>query len=280
MDIIGLINSTAEKEKLDSERISASLQNTRYEGAAADKQVEKAITELQASIDNNSKGVFSYRKIQDGIEILGYKGFKVDTLTIPDQINGIPVVSIGKYAFRNMSFRNVVVPKCCTVIKEGAFRWCLSLGNIELPDALIRIEKSAFSGCWCIREIRLPLNIKEIQMGCFSGCRKLKTVILNENLETIDQFAFYETQLEHVSLPASVRWVKGGKKSADGDFPFKNRNNSIITITVEGINTSFDGFPDNVAVYCLPDSKTQQLANEMGATVYPLDALKNNLFYP
>lgn len=279
MDIIGLINSTAEKEKLDSERISASLQNTRYEGAAADKQVEKAITELQASIDNNSKGVFSYRKIQDGIEILGYKGFKVDTLTIPDQINGIPVVSIGKYAFRNMSFRNVVVPKCCTVIKEGAFRWCLSLGNIELPDALIRIEKSAFSGCWCIREIRLPLNIKEIQMSCFSGCRKLKTVILNENLETIDQFAFYETQLEHVSLPASVRWVKGEKKKPDSDFPFKNRNHSIITITVEGLNTSFESFPDDVAIYCLPDSKTQRLADEMGATVYPLDALKNNLFY-
>lgn len=147
MDIIGLINSTAEKEKLDAERINASLQNTKYEGAAADTQVDKVITELQASIDNNSKGVFSYRKIQDGIEILGYKGFKVDTLTIPDQINGIPVVSIGKYAFRYMSFRNVVVPKCCTVIKEGAFSWCRSLKNIELHDALIRIEKYAFYEC-------------------------------------------------------------------------------------------------------------------------------------
>lgn len=279
MDIIGLINSTAEKEKLDSERISASLQNTRYEGAAADKQVEKAITELQASIDNNSKGVFSYRKIQDGIEILGYKGFKVDALTIPDQINGIPVVSIGKYAFRYMSFRNVVVPKCCTVIKEGAFSWCRSLKNIELHDALIRIEKYAFYECGYIKEIRLPLNVKEIQMGCFSGCKRLKTVILNENLETIDQLAFDGTWLEHVSLPASVRWVKGEKKKPDSDFPFKNRNHSIITITVEGLNTSFENFPDDVAIYCLPDSKTQQLANEMGATVYPLDALKNNLFY-
>ena len=45
------------------------------------------------------------------------------------------------------------------------------------------------------------------------------------------------------------------------------------------MNTSFENFPDDVAIYCLPDSKTQQLANEMGATVYPLDALKNNLFY-
>lgn len=279
MDIIGLINSTAEKEKLDSERISASLQNTRYEGAAADKQVEKAITELQASIDNNSKGVFSYRKIQDGIEILGYKGFKVDTLTIPDQINGIPVVSIGKYAFRYMSFRNVVVPKCCTVIKEGAFSWCRSLKNIELHDALIRIEKYAFYECGYIREVRLPLNVKEIQTGCFQHCRRLKTAIFNEKLETIDQLAFDGTWLEHVSLPASVKWVKGEKKRADGDFPFKNRNDSIITITVEGLNTSFESFPDDVAIYCLPDSKTQQLANEMGATVYPLDALKNNLFY-
>ena len=279
MDIIGLINSTAEKEKLDAERINASLQNTKYEGAAADTQVDKVITELQASIDNNSKGVFSYRKIQDGIEILGYKGFKVDTLTIPDQINGIPVVSIGKYAFRYMSFRNVVVPKCCTVIKEGAFSWCRSLKNIELHDALIRIEKYAFYECGYIREVRLPLNVKEIQTGCFQHCRRLKTAIFNEKLETIDQLAFDGTWLEHVSLPASVKWVKGGKKSADGDFPFKNRNNSIITITVEGINTSFDGFPDNVAVYCLSESKTQQLANEMGATVYPLDALKSNLFY-
>ena len=279
MEIIGLINSAAEKEKLDVKQISASLQNTKYEGAAADTQVDKVITELQTSIDNNSKGVFSYRKIQDGIEILGYKGFKVDTLTIPDQINGIPVVSIGKHAFRYMSFRNVVVPKCCTVIKEGAFSWCRSLKNIELHDALIRIEKYAFYECGYIREVRLPLNVKEIQTGCFQHCRRLKTAIFNEKLETIDQLAFDGTWLEHVSLPASVKWVKGGKKSADGDFPFKNRNNSIITITVEGINTSFDGFPDNVAVYCLSESKTQQLANEMGATVYPLDALKSNLFY-
>ena len=279
MEIIGLINSATEKEKLDVKQISASLQNTKYEGAAADTQVDKVITELQASIDNNSKGVFSYRKIQDGIEILGYKGFKVDTLTIPDQINGIPVVSIGKYAFRYMSFRNVVVPKCCTVIKEGAFSWCRSLKNIELHDALIRIEKYAFYECGYIREVRLPLNVKEIQTGCFQHCRRLKTAIFNEKLETIDQLAFDGTWLEHVSLPASVKWVKGEKKRADGDFPFKNRNDSIITITVEGLNTSFESFPDDVAIYCLPDSKTQQLANEMGATVYPLDALKNNLFY-
>ena len=52
-------------------------------------------------VETNSVPVtdFSYREVAGGIEITSYLGSET-SVTIPSQINGTPVVSIGGYAFR------------------------------------------------------------------------------------------------------------------------------------------------------------------------------------
>ena len=71
MDIIGLINSTAEKEKLDAERINASLQNTKYEGAAAD---------LKRVIINNCLR---------SLAIAGFKWTGLSEVIVPEEVEEI-----------------------------------------------------------------------------------------------------------------------------------------------------------------------------------------------
>lgn len=53
----------------------------------------------------------------------------------------------------------------------------------------------------------LPPLLKVVEEGAFYGCEHLKSVQFPDSLETIRPDAFFNTGLESVELPASLRTV-------------------------------------------------------------------------
>lgn len=58
-----------------------------------------------------------------------------------------------------------------------------------------------------IKEIVIPENIKLIDQSAFEQCNMLKKVTLNEGLERIEERSFAGSNMESISIPASVESI-------------------------------------------------------------------------
>ena len=90
---------------------------------------------LQAQYDystNADGSIYSYTNNPDGtITLAGYSGPPWG-VTIPTNINGLTVTSIGPNAFyRLLNLTSVVIPIGVTSIGVQAFEFCLSLTNVR-----------------------------------------------------------------------------------------------------------------------------------------------------
>jgi len=97
----------------------------------------------------------NYKKYADHIEISGVKE-AVTEANIPAEIDGLPVTTIGEWAFqlcRNLV--SVTLPDSMITIREGAFYVCDSLITITIPDSVINIENKAFMCCSSLTSITI-----------------------------------------------------------------------------------------------------------------------------
>ncbi len=84
---------------------------------------------------------FIYEKTEtggrEGIEILGYEG-TTRRLIIPEMIEGLPVLSIGRHAFtdKNTGIEEITLPKTARCIKAFAFYFCSDLRRLILTDSI------------------------------------------------------------------------------------------------------------------------------------------------
>lgn len=101
--------------------------------------------------------LFSYKNKSalGGVEVYQYDGKEMpETLVIPDELGGKPVVSIGE-SFVSM--------------KSG-------IKKVVIPDSVKNISKSAFNTCYDLEEINLPLSLQTIGDFAFINSPKLKTI--------------------------------------------------------------------------------------------------------
>ena len=171
-----------------------------------------------------------YIKTNEGIVIIRYNGKELNP-RIENEYNGMPVVGIGKEAFKkcyqikeivipdrvefigNSAFEgcsglsSVTIPKSVVEIGEKAFWWCSSLCAINLPDNIKIIEKQTFGLCKSLLEITVPERVKEIGEEAFSGCKYLSSVNLPDSLETIRSQAFEQCPLSSLTLPKSIKYI-------------------------------------------------------------------------
>jgi len=89
-----------------------------------------------------SSDYFEYKVEKKGITIAGYKG-KIKDVVIPAKIDGLPVVAIGEFAFRNNKLTNVVIPDSVETIGDWAF-YDNKLTNIVIPNTVKTIGDLAF----------------------------------------------------------------------------------------------------------------------------------------
>jgi len=101
------------------------------------------------------------------IEILLYTGTNA-IINIPEEINGLPVVYIGHFAFSRRRFiTNVTIPSSVTHIGNGAFS-LNDLTNIIIPNSIIHIGYSAFS-LNRLTNVTIPNSVIELERSAFDA---------------------------------------------------------------------------------------------------------------
>ena len=116
-------------------------------------------------------GDYQYILLTDGTaELTNYTAY-AEFLTVPAQIDGHAVTSIGSEAFINSEFlSSIILPDCLTTIGIDAFCGCSFLTSITLPDSLTTIGNWAFSGCESLASITLPDSLTTIGNWAFESC--------------------------------------------------------------------------------------------------------------
>ena len=125
-------------------------------GTILPKQAGFQPSALTASAEETGTyGDLTYTKYDTYVEISKCDK-NAETVEIPAEIDGLPVTTIGGYAFyKCTSLTSVTIPDSVTSIGNYAFYECTSLTSVTIPDSVTTIESSAFSGCTSLTSINV-----------------------------------------------------------------------------------------------------------------------------
>ena len=113
-----------------------------------------------------------------------------DDVEIPATIDGVPVTSIGEYAFFGSSVKSIIIPDPVSSIGNLAFQGSSDLASITLPKSLKSIGDNAFMGCSSLTSVTIPESVTSIGNNAFHSCSGLKSITLPKSLESIGSEAF------------------------------------------------------------------------------------------
>ena len=133
----------------------------------------------------------------------------VTEATIPAEINGVAVNSIGWGSFNGCSIlTSITLPNSITSIGVCAFEGT-GITSIELPTSLTIIDMFAFCNCTTLTSITIPGSVTSIGKYAFKGCAGLVSVTLPDSVTSIRQNAFQNcTGLISVTFPDSKIYIE------------------------------------------------------------------------
>ena len=163
-------------------------------------------------------GDYDYLILEDGTAEITrytrYSGYE-ENLTIPAQLDNIPVTSIGDYVFKYCNeLISVTIPDSVTSIGIETFLLCEYLTSITIPNNVTSIGDYAFSDCYELISVTIPDSVTSIAEHAFSGCVSLTSIAIPDSVTSIGDGAFYWcTGLTSITIPDSVTSI--------GDYAFQ-----------------------------------------------------------
>lgn len=183
------------------------------------------------------------------------------SITIPQTVN-----EIGQYAFYGCSsLKEIILPDSLLFISENIFMNCTALSRVMIPEQVISIGGGAFYNCIALESVRIPRTIEAIGKSAFYNCNNLtraeyetleslcyisyddeyanplyyakhlymdgtevQRLIIPEGVSEIGRYAFNNTTLTYVALPASV--------TAIGERAFRGCSNLMAAYFPEGVS--------------------------------------------
>ncbi len=182
---------------------------------------------------------YTYTTNNGTITITGYTG-PGGAVTIPDTITGLPVTSIGDYAFsQRTNLTSVTIPTSVITIGASAFKACTGLTNVTIPTSVTSIGMGAFSGCTSLTRVSIPNSVTSIDFGTFKDCTSLTNVTIPNSVTSIGIYAFSScSSLINVTIGNSVTNIDG--------FAFRNCT-SLASVTIPNSVTTIG---DSTFLYC------------------------------
>ena len=155
-----------------------------------------------------TSGDWGYTVSNGKATITKYTG-SATNVTIPREIEGYSVTTIGEWAFYNCtSLASVTIPDNVTAIDEGAFAYCTSLTSVTIPNSVGEIGSHIFEGCTALTSITIPDSVTTIGEYAFFGCTSLTGVMIPDSVTTIGNGAFwYCYSLASVTIPDGVTTI-------------------------------------------------------------------------
>jgi hypothetical protein len=101
--------------------------------------------ETNSILESETKpGNLTYKVIRREVTITRYRGSARD-VTVPDGIDGDPVIAIGERAFAQKRLTGITIPDGVTAIGDYAF-YNNKLTSVAIPHSVATIGEDAFSG--------------------------------------------------------------------------------------------------------------------------------------
>ncbi len=220
-------------------------------------------------------GDYTYTVTDGKATITGYRG-SATSVTIPSDINGIPVVAIGGKAFEGCStITTLIVPSSVTEIGDGAFSRCVNITALVLRDGLLTIGDGAFLGCEKVSTVTIPKSVVSVGEDAFAFCSSLGAInvnannqyysasgsaLFNKDMTTLIQFPIGKSTATSFTVPDTVTTIEehafyGAKYLKTVTLPdaIVNMSNdtfvncpALTTITVGANNTKFSSVDGNL----------------------------------
>ena len=148
-----------------------------------------------------------YNSIEKG------KNNKVTQVTIPSTVKTLAAGAFA--AFENLKTVTIVDNGQLQAIGDGAFANCFSLEAINIPASVTTMGKEAFRDCHSLQAMDLAqTDIEVIQEATFKNTYAMATLALPNNVATISQYAFFNTGVVELNIPATVTFI--------GDYAFED----------------------------------------------------------
>lgn len=176
---------------------------------------------------------FEYKKVNGGIEIVKCNLKDEKIINVPEEIENMPVISIGESAFEWNKLEKVILPSKIIHLKDSCFTMCDRLSHIVIPESVMDIEQEAFSGCGALTKIEIPGQIKTIEEETFNNCYNLEEINIKPGVENIEKNAFYPFKLNKIIIADTVKNINEAFCEDDKDSWKIYKEQKIVVITPE-----------------------------------------------
>ena len=169
-------------------------------------------TSAVSSYENFISGDYEYSLLDDGtIEISKYVGNDSD-VTIPDEIDGKKVTSIGEWAFSSLlNLTNITIPNSVINIGNSAFSGCTNLTNITMPNSIKSIGETVFLKCQNLVNVTIPNSVTSIGTWAFSSCKSLTNITIPNSVTSVGKYAFYGCEhLANIAISNNITVIGMG----------------------------------------------------------------------
>jgi len=192
---------------LDGKHINQSIIHFNHKEAfnAKSKTISKEKSVVKSK-EKFSAADYTYTVLKNGTaKIKKYKG-KEDNITVPSNIDGYVITSIGSGAFkRNKYIKKLTIPGEITIIGAEAFAECENLKEINILNGVKSIGDRTFSECGKLETVNISGSVKKISVYSFIFCNAIKNITVdsdNEYYSSEDGVLFNKDKTELIKYPA------------------------------------------------------------------------------
>ena len=156
------------------------------------------------AIDN---GILTYELSEDGLQVTGCLDSCTGILSIPLEIQGEDVRSVGPYAFQGSGLTSVSIPDSVVLIDGYAFFRQGSLNDLTIGNSVETIGWMAFHSIG-VSSVVIPDSVVSIHGRAFKNTT-LSSLVIGNSVTQIGHEAFSGSGLSSVIIPNSVTYIEG-----------------------------------------------------------------------
>ncbi|MBO5935245.1 MAG: leucine-rich repeat protein [Clostridia bacterium] len=175
---------------------------------------------------------FTYKVTENGVVVTSNDEKTTGNIVIPSEIDGLPVIAIGKEEFFGFSnVTSITIPATVTDIDLSTFSTCSELEKFIVDEnnqyyssdahgVLFNKDKSElirYPEGSSAQKYSIPNGVSVICESAFARAKKLKSIKIPATVTTIEAAAFLATwNLESIVIPDSVTKLAGNTFSNSG----------------------------------------------------------------
>ena len=172
-------------------------------------------TVLNSSYTKGNDTFYYIIKPDDTAEIIGCETTSTE-ITVPEEIDGHTVSSIGDYGFAKCSTLNsITIPKNIKTIGKYAFDGCTGLINATIPTTVSAVGDYAFHNCTGLKNVTISEGVESIGKGCFYNCTSLTEAVVPDTAKYVGSYAFY-------NCTSMINATIGTTTESIGEYTFYN----------------------------------------------------------